>query len=218
MIRAVIFDLDGTLVESAADLQAAASTLLAELGSEPIDLATITSFIGNGIDMLVLRCLDARGIAHVAGDGAVDRFKQIYATQGYPHSRLFPGVAHALHLLAARGFRLGVCTNKDEGPSRSILAKLGVSELFDVVIGGDTLDVRKPDPGALIAAAAGCGVSPDEIAYVGDSEIDAETSHSAGAPFFLFTEGYRKRPVGELEAQACFSEYAHLPGLLEGCR
>jgi phosphoglycolate phosphatase len=216
LIKAVIFDLDGTLVESAADLQAAASTLLEELGGAPIDLATIKSFIGNGIDTLVQKCLEERGIAPNAPGVALARFKEIYAAQGYAHARLFPGVAQALNRLAERGYRLGVCTNKDEEPARVILAKLGIAALFDGVIGGDTLKVRKPDPAALIAAANECGVVRDEIVFVGDSEIDAETSRRTGAPFLLFTEGYRKLSISELEPEAYFSNFEQLAGLVDG--
>lgn len=215
MIKAIIFDLDGTLVESAADLQAAANGMLAELGKPPIDIATITSFIGHGIEPLVAKCLKLHAIGDTALADSVERFKQIYQSQGYAQSRLFPGVARALTQLTRQGYQLGLCTNKDEGPARAILLNLGIADHFVVVVGGDTLAFRKPDPETLLGAARGCGADADEFLYVGDSEVDAETAHRAGAPFLLFTEGYRKAPIDALGARICFSDYDSLASIVE---
>lgn len=213
-LDAVIFDLDGTLVESVADLQAAANALMAEHGLPAIDRPTVQGFVGNGVPKLVERCF-----AHHRADpgdlaAQVDRFGSLYETAGYPLTRLFDGVRPALERLAESGHPLGICTNKPEAASRAILAKLGIDGLLATVVGGDSLPVRKPDPAALRAAAAGCGVAAERTVYVGDSETDAETARAAGVPFALFTKGYRRNPVAALPHDAAFSDFGELPAIV----
>jgi phosphoglycolate phosphatase len=165
VLRAILFDLDGTLVDSVADLHAAANLLLAERGLPAIDRATLKSFIGNGIAMLVERCLRHHGAALDDRSAAVRRFKQIYERLGHHNTELYEGVASALEQLAKRGYRLALCTNKDTSPSRQILTRLHIEEFFTVVIGGDSLHAVKPDPRLLIAAADGCDATiPKAIA------------------------------------------------------
>lgn len=216
VITAVIFDLDGTLVESAADLQAAANAMLAERGAPPIDLATITSFIGQGIDVLVAHCLRFHQVDPGELAASIARFKSIYDAQGFALTRPFPGVIDALRDLKGRGLRLGVCTNKDTVPARAILKTCGIDDLFEGVLGGDALPVRKPDPNALLATARACGAEAGAFLYVGDSEVDAETARRASAPFLLFTEGYRKSPIADLQPSASFSDFAALGNIVAG--
>jgi len=218
MIRAILFDLDGTLVDSIDDIHAAANRLLAELELPAIDRATVKGFVGNGIPALVERCL-----RHQGGDlrdlpARIRRFKAIYEELGHRHTVLYPGAATALAMLSARGYRLGLCTNKDLAPSRKILAQLGIDGFFDSLVGGDSLSVGKPDPRPLIAAADGCDATLDECLYVGDSEVDAAASHRAFVPFLLYSEGYRKGPVADLAPIASFSDFRALPALVESLR
>jgi len=239
VIRAVIFDLDGTLVDSVADLHVTANRLLREQDLPTLDRATLQSFIGDGIPVLVERCLRHAQSAIEQSQSAIEqpqsaieqaqsaigqlpaavkRFKEIYEDQGHRQTILFPAVGEALDQLADRGYRLALCTNKDWAPARQILAQLGVAGYFDRVIGGDTLAVNKPDPRTLLAAAEGCDASRGEIVYVGDSEVDAELAQRAKVPFLLFTEGYRRSPVEALEATLAFSDYSQLPDLVDGLR
>ena len=143
----------------------------------------------------------------------IERFKHIYGAQGYPLTRMFPGVFAALRELASR-YQLGLCTNKDQVHARAILHKLGIAEFFRVLIGGDTLSVRKPDPRMLLTAAEGCGAGIDEIIYVGDSAVDVALSKATGATFFLFLEGHRAEPIEALAHAAVFSDYTELPALV----
>jgi phosphoglycolate phosphatase len=124
----------------------------------------------------------------------------------------FPGVVAALDALAAMGHRLGVCTNKPVEPARAILQGIGLSERLPVLIGGDSLAVRKPDPAPLQATAIALASSP--VIYVGDSEVDAEAAQRAAMTFFLFSGGYRKSPVEELANDAVFDTFLDLPELV----
>ncbi|MGF1631192.1 MAG: phosphoglycolate phosphatase [Kiloniellaceae bacterium] len=215
-LRAVVFDLDGTLVDSVPDIHAAAAAFLAERGYQALDLATITGFVGNGVPVLLERILGAVGEADgpAAVAVALPRFLEIYGAAPSALSRLYPGVAETLAELQAAGFLLGICTNKPVGPARQMIAELGIAGHFTALVGGDSLPQRKPDPAPLRHTAGLLGVDLGSLAYVGDSEVDAATAQAAGVPFLLFTEGYRKTPVAALPHRASFARFARLPGLL----
>ncbi|MDT8344365.1 MAG: phosphoglycolate phosphatase [Thermohalobaculum sp.] len=207
--RAVVFDLDGTLVDSAPDIHAAANVMLAALGRAPLDLGRVTSFVGNGVAKLVERCLDATGGADAAlGAHAFGIFREAYHAAPASLTRPYPGVEAALDALAGAGCRLGLCTNKPEGPTRQVLDALGLARHFGAVVGGDTLAVMKPDPAPLRLCLDRLGAGP--ALYVGDSETDAATARAAGLPFALFTRGYRKSPVESFEAVLAFDDFAAL--------
>jgi phosphoglycolate phosphatase len=219
-LRAVGFDLDGTLVDSAPDIQAAANAFLAERGHGPLDLATIVSFVGNGVPVLLERVLtrvgEAAGPAEIAA--ALPRFNEIYGAAPSALSRLYPSVEEALAALRDAGFRLGVCTNKPARPARQVLEDLGIGSYFTALVGGDSLKQRKPHPGPLrhLAGLLECDMSA--LAYVGDSQVDGATAEAAGVPFFLFTEGYRHQPVEAIPKRAAFADFAALPALLAELR
>jgi len=210
-VRAVVFDLDGTLVDSVPDIHAAANALLSWAGAEPLPLEQVQSFVGNGIPKLVERVMQARGIAccearHLEFS---ERFKAFYAEKPAELTRLYSGVSDALNSLKDAGFKLGVCTNKAYDLTLRVLDGIGLEGCFDAVIGGDTLPEHKPSPAPLFACIALLGA--DEAIFVGDSEVDAATAEAAKTPFALFTEGYRKSPVAMLRHDVAFSSYAALP-------
>ncbi|MCC0076812.1 MAG: phosphoglycolate phosphatase [Rhodobacter sp.] len=211
MTGAIVFDLDGTLIDSAPDIAAAANRMLADIGQPPLDLATVTRFIGNGIPNLVRLVMEARGIPADQHPAMNDRMLAHYTAHPADLSRPYPGVVAALEAFRAAGYRLGVCTNKLHAPSMQILNALDLTRHFAVVIGGDSLPVKKPDPAPLHAAFSALG---EAALYVGDSEVDAETAANAGIRFALFTLGYRKTPVEELPHAFAFDDFTTLPGLI----
>lgn len=214
-MAAVIFDLDGTLVDSAPDIHAALNRTLAEEGAAPLTLPQVVGFIGNGVPVLIERVMQARGEPADAARhrDLHDRFMRHYNADPATLTTVFPGAETALRGLVAAGWRIGLCTNKPEAPSRDILSRFGLLDLFAIVIGGDSLPVKKPDPAPLHAAAAAFAEGP--VLYVGDSEVDAATAAAAGLTFALFTEGYRKTPVHDLPHHGLFSHFDELPALLE---
>ena len=214
-MRAAIFDLDGTLVHSAPDIRAAANTVLAAEGLAPISLAETTSFIGAGAGVFVDRMAAAR---LPAPDAARTRamlaaFIDLYEG-AVGLTRPYPGAVAALERLSRGGWALGLVTNKPEAPARSLLRHLDLTQFFAVIVGGDSLAVRKPDPAPLHHAMASLGAR--ETVYVGDSETDAATAQAAGVPFALYTEGYRLTPAEALPHDFAFSDFAALTGWLDG--
>lgn len=209
---AIIFDLDGTLVHSTPDIQAAVNRMLVAEGAEPLDIATVTGFVGNGLPKLVERVMEHRGLPKSDHARLAQTTLEFYSAATADLTRPYPGVVAALRSLAAAGHPLGVCTNKPEAAARAVLEALGLLGFFASVVGGDRLATTKPDPAMLHLSIAelGGGVA----IFVGDSEVDAATAEAAGAPFALYTEGYRKTPVAELFHDATFASFADLPGVV----
>ncbi len=209
----LIFDLDGTLIHSAPQIHAAAQAVLADEGLSPIDYATLRSFVGNGLGVLVHRILAAQG--QTQADERHARICQsllaIYE-QSFDLTSLYPGVPDMLKTLAQRGHRMAICTNKPETATRAILNHFNLTQHFPVIIGGDTLPQRKPHPAPLQYAAKQLAVS--QIWFIGDSEVDAETAQAAQTRFLLFTGGYRNAAPETLNAHALFDHHSTLPHLV----
>jgi phosphoglycolate phosphatase len=213
----LVFDLDGTLIDSAPDIHAALARVLADEGQPPLDLATVRGFIGNGVPKLIDRAMAARREPANPSRRAdlIARFLAHYEAASADLTTMYPGVRPALEALANAGHRIGLCTNKPAGPARDILAAFDLLPFFATIIGGDTLRKRKPHPAPLLAAQAALGGST--TLFVGDSEVDVATAAAAGIPLLLFTEGYRKTPIAELPHLRAFSDYADLPDLVRRC-
>lgn len=214
MSRAVIFDLDGTLIDSAPDIHAAANRLMARHGFAPFSPAETRSFIGSGVPHFISCCLNALDRSQDADLHAqlVEDFMAEYETS-VTLTEVYPGVPEALSRLASDGVLMGLCTNKPQDPARAVLRHLGLSEHFPVILGGDSLPVRKPDPAPLLATVKAIGRR--DVIFVGDSEVDAETAQRAGVPFALYTEGYRKTAVRDIAHACAFSDFKDLPGLVD---
>jgi phosphoglycolate phosphatase len=207
----IVFDLDGTLIDSAEDIRALANAILAAEGAPPLTIAEVRRFIGNGASVFVARMREARGLPEGAHARLLGDFVGGYES-AVGLTLTYPGVPAALQALRAEGHRLGICTNKPLTPCRAVLDHLGLGQVFGAVIGGDSLPVLKPDPAPLLAAFAELGDGP--CLYVGDSETDAETARRAGVPFVLFTEGYRKSAPSAIPHAALFDRFGDLPELV----
>ncbi len=213
MQTAVIFDLDGTLIDSAPDIHAVANAVLALHGFAPLPVAQVRGFVGRGVPHLV-HCLIAASDADPEGPLHAQMVAEFVArySDAVALTTLYPGVRGALEALAAAGHPLGLCTNKPVAPTLAVLRHFGLEALFGAVVGGDSLAVRKPDPAPLHQAHFLLGRGP--VLYVGDSEIDAETAERAGLGFALYTEGYRRSDLHAIRHDIAFSDHAMLPGIV----
>lgn len=215
--RAAIFDLDGTLVDSAPDLAAALNRVLAEAGlpSQPAD--AVAGMVGHGVGRLVERGFVAAGAPLDAAALArwVERFLVLYADDLATLTRPYPGVPEVLDALAAIGWRLGVCTNKPTRLSVALLDALGLGPRFGAVVGGDATPERKPHPAPLRLTLERLGVTPTAAVFIGDSETDVLTARAAGLPVALVPHGYTATPAAALGADAVVADLSALPALLE---
>lgn len=212
----IVFDLDGTLIDSAPDIQAVAEVILSDLGKSGLTLDEVRSFVGEGAKVLVSRMMAARGIAETPESHA--RIYGDFVAQyefAVDKAVFYPGVVDALARLRAEGHKLGLCTNKPELPARAVARHMGLEAVFDAFIAGGMIDSRKPEPDMLLQCIEDLGGGP--TLYVGDSEIDAETAQRAGVPFALYTEGYRKTPVERLQADWTFDHFDLLAGIVGEC-
>lgn len=212
MSRAVIFDLDGTLIDSAPDIHAAANRVLEGEGLPLVTFEQSRGFVGGGARIFVERMERAvtGGNDPVLTDHLHKRFLHFYE-HAHENTKIYPHVVETLEKLRAEGWDLGLCTNKPIGPTRAVLKHLGWTTLFSVVIGGDSLPVPKPDPAPLMAVVKGLGLTLPQIVYIGDSETDATTAERAGARFGLYTLGYRHAAPGDMFHHFRFDDYRHLP-------
>ncbi|HUL05499.1 MAG TPA: phosphoglycolate phosphatase [Candidatus Acidoferrum sp.] len=210
--NALVFDLDGTLVDSAPDLHRSLNAVLAEQGRTPVSLADIRSMVGDGAAKLVERGFADTGapVEPAAMPGLVQRFLVHYSAGRHALTPAFPGVVETLRLLRERGYRLGVCTNKPYAPTMEILETLGLTGLFAAVTGGDSLPVRKPDPGHLLGTLDLLGATADRAVMIGDSANDVAVARAAGVPAIVVRYGYTRTPVEELGADAIIAHFAEL--------
>lgn len=208
---AVLFDLDGTLVDSLPDMTWAMNQLLAELGRKSTTLADMRTWVGDGAGVLVERCLMATGGLTRSPADAVSRFLTFYRTHAAVETRPFPGVLTALATLRTNGHPLGVCTNKPNDLSRLLLDALDMSRFFSAVVGGDGVPERKPHPGHLLATLKSMGVENRKVLMVGDSPNDVAAAKAAGIPVAVVEFGYTQVPAASLGADLVISDFADLP-------
>lgn len=213
MKPAIVFDLDGTLIDSAPDLHAACVKMLADEGAPTPSLETVITYIGNGVPRLVELAMKDAGIIADQHARLVQAFMVHYDKDPATLTTVYPNLLPLLETLHAAGHKLAVCTNKPEAPARVILQMLDIEKYFDVVVGGDTLAQKKPDPAPLHHCLKLLGT--DTCLYVGDSEVDAETADRAKLPMALFTKGYRKVPVADLPHDFAFEDFAALGPYIE---
>jgi phosphoglycolate phosphatase len=208
----IIFDLDGTLVDTAADLTATLNVILAEENCASVPLQTTRPLIGKGARALIEKGLQLNNAAYDDTRLALltERFVQYYSAHIADHSTAHPDLRAALDGFLKQGFKLGVCTNKRTPLAMQLLQAVKLDHYFKAVIGSGELPFSKPDPRMLYVAISECGGAPDRAVLVGDNETDVETARAAKVPIILVDFGYTSVPVRELGADAVISDWAGL--------
>ena len=226
--RAILFDLDGTLIDSAPDLCASVNDLLAQDSLPPLSREAVRGMIGHGVRKLVERAyaFSGRTLPTIIGtpmqgetlDGATDRMMEIYGRQLTRHTTLMPGAMEMVVAYHMAGVKIGVVTNKPEAFTREILGHFGLLALVDVVVGGDTGPLRKPAPDMLEHALLQVGVSPLHALMVGDSPADTDAARAAGVASIAVGGGYTTVPADALGADRVISTLMELPAAIEAFR
>lgn len=190
-LSAAVFDLDGTLIDSAPDIAAAVNKLMTRLAQKPLPVEYIETFIGDGSRSMLSRILDDQGIKHTDSqlDDYLREYMRLYEQEPTNRTFFFPGVRKDLDLLRQNGLKLGICTNKPHALTMLVLKSLKIDHLFDFVLGADAAPRRKPHKQHLLSVIEGLGITPDDAVYVGDTDIDLECAKSAGVRFFLVNWG-----------------------------
>lgn len=211
----LVFDLDGTLIDSAPDLAAAINQLLESEGRRALALSEIIAMIGDGVATLVRRAYAATGGPPADPAERLARYHAIYGDALTNLTAPYPGVVETLRLLADSGHRMAVCTNKPLAATRKILEALELMRFFAAVSGGDSLPVRKPDAGHLLGTLKMFGATADRAVMIGDSQADVAVARNAGVPVIVVSYGYRRQPVEELGADLVIDGFAEIPAALE---
>ena len=206
-VKAVLFDLDGTLVDTIPDLHAAVCAMLRDLGQPELSLEVVSHFVGRGVHSLVkrslARSLDGADDSSPAPAAALERFRHHYCRENGRNATLYPGVIAGLEALKAMRMPMALVTNKPQAFTLPLLELTGLSGYFDVVVGGDVLPKVKPDPMALVWVCGRLGVSPADALFIGDSVNDFLAGRAAGCHVFLLPYGYNEgRDVQELDCDA----------------
>ncbi|MEC5325179.1 phosphoglycolate phosphatase [Aurantimonas sp. A3-2-R12] len=218
--KAVLFDLDGTLVDSAPDIHASLNQTLASYGEPPFTLEAVTRMIGGGVPKLIERAYAALGkdIDPASRDKAVERFLAIYEPRATELTTLTAGASEATRVFKEAGVPIGVVTNKPEAATREILAHFGLLELLDVVVGGDAGPDKKPAPGLLLLACERLGLGVADVVFVGDSENDVEAAVAAKMTVIAVRGGYTAIAPEDLGADELVDRIDAVPAALEAIR
>ena len=207
----IVFDLDGTLVDTLDDLTACANRLLTRLGRPSVTSAQVRPMVGDGVPALVRRVLAHAGLA-TDNPEAIDHFARDYAANAANASRCFPGVPETLSRLHTDGWRLAVCTNKPEAAARVLLAALGLAPLLAAVGGGDSFPTTKPDPGHLLGTIHAAGGDPVRALLVGDHANDVAAAVGAHVPCIFASWGFGLPAMSE-GCAALAETIEQVPGL-----
>ncbi len=214
-MTAVIFDLDGTLADTSADLLASANYCFRDMG-----LGDVLTAQDAGVALRGGRMMLRTGLSRVGqlDEAVVDRYYPIlleaYGSAISTHTYLYPGAMNAVETLKSQGFAVGICTNKPEGLADQLLRDLGVRDDFGALVGADTLPVRKPDPEPLFETARRVGRAATDCMLIGDSDTDRNTARAAGVPSILVTFGPAGGDMAALAPEALLNDFAALPGVV----
>jgi phosphoglycolate phosphatase len=212
----VVFDLDGTLVDTAPDIRAAANQVLVRRGLRPLNLAEVRGLIGHGARGFFLKAFEREGFHFEERElaRATEEFRDLYLANIARESRPFPGAMDAVASLIASGATLALCTNKAEQQTRALLQALDLSACFAAVATPETAGAAKPDPAHLLAAIAAAGGRPKLAVMVGDSRADADAARAAGVRLVLVDFGYCDEALAALEPDRTISHFDELAGVV----
>lgn len=213
---ALIFDFDGTLIDSAPDIALGLNRLLVQEGRRELSLADVHGMIGDGAARLVEQAFAATGAALSPDElgPMTARYLAIYGALPVDRGCLYPGVVETLTALKNAGHRLGLCTNKPAGISHDLLRALGMDGLFDAVAGGDSVARKKPHPDPLLFVMHHLGVDASGAVMVGDNANDVAAARGAGVPVVAVAYGYPRMPLAALGADLIIDSFADLPAAL----
>lgn len=213
----IVFDLDGTLVDTHPDLIGTLSWLLEAEGLDPVDLEQAKNLIGHGMKPMIEKALklQGRGGTQSEIDTVYARYVEAYERRIADDSRPYPGIVAALDRFAAEGMRLAVCTNKLHRLAVKLLDALDLSRRFDVITGFDTYPVRKPHPDHLLFTIRDAGGDPRRAVMIGDSETDIRTAQAAGVPVVAYSGGYTAIPLPALKPDVILDDYKDLAATVE---
>ena len=217
MKQAVIFDLDGTLIDSLPDVLGALNPVLEGAGRRPVTMEEGRLMVGGGAEPLIERAFDITGDAISSEEvrSYVDAFAANYHAVPARHTTIFDGVIPALETLAARGYQLGICTNKPHDSAHTALKALGLGHHFSSCIGKTAWPFHKPDRRHYHAVAEELGVAPANSLYIGDSETDVETARNVGVPIILVPFGYSRIPASDLGGDRLIGHFSELATVVD---
>ena len=209
----LIFDLDGTLIDSAPDIHLHACAMMRTESLPEPTLAEVHGYIGKGVAHFISAILAHNQMPETPEQSARmhANFLRDYETR-IERTTLYPKAEETLRALHAEGFQLGLCTNKPEAPTKTVLDHFNLTDLFCAFSYGDSPGPRKPDPAPVRRVIS--QMQARDFLYIGDSETDAATAQNAGLPMILFTEGYRKTPVHDLPHDVSFNHFSQLPAII----
>jgi phosphoglycolate phosphatase len=212
----IVFDLDGTLIDTAPDLIDTLNVVFAREGLPPVAYETARNLIGGGARAMIVRGIEAesRVLEPPKIEQMFDDFITYYSAHIADRSQPFPGLIDALDALTVFGCRFAVCTNKLERLSVLLLEKLKLADRFEAICGQDTFSIQKPDPEILRRTIAAAGGNPRRAIMIGDSATDIRTARAAGIPVVAVDFGYSERPVSEFEPDRIISHFAQLPAVI----
>jgi phosphoglycolate phosphatase len=210
---AVIWDLDGTLIDSAPDLATALNILLRENNRAALETDTVRTMIGNGVRKLVERGFRETGDPIQDGDlpDLVTRFLTIYEIRATDETELYDGALAALQIFHDAGIRQAICTNKPEAVSRLILKGLSISHFFGAIVGGDTTAKKKPDPLPIRDCLQALGANAIDSLFIGDSAVDVATAKAVDMQVGIVSHGYAREPVASIGADFVIDDLRSLP-------
>lgn len=214
----VVFDLDGTLIDTAPDLVRATNHVLASIDLPAVEVSDLKNWVGFGARRMIIAGLTHAGQRRSEDeiDRLLEKFLSYYADHIAIDSQPFPGAVRALDRLSEAGATLAICTNKSEALAKQLMQELGLSERFKVIAGRDTYPVQKPDPGHLTGTIRDADGTAGKAVMVGDSLTDIATAKAAKIPVIGVTHGYSDRPIADLGADALISHFDDLDFAIAG--